>query len=53
MPSLARCIVLSIAGLILFGQTACNVVPYSAMRQSQLRSMQLQRENVVFHQQNQ
>lgn len=53
MPSPARLLLLSIAGLTLFGQTACNVVPYSAMRQSQLRAMQLHRENVAMQQQNQ
>jgi len=40
-------------GLFLFGQTACNVVPYDAWRASHLRSLQLQRDQLAIQQQNQ
>jgi chemotaxis protein MotB len=53
MPISLRLPLFTIVGLILFGQTACNMVPYQALRQSQLRSLQLHHEKEAFSQQNQ
>jgi chemotaxis protein MotB len=45
MPIPARAIYSCVIGLVLCGQTACNMVPRQALRQSQLRSVQLYQQN--------
>ena len=41
----ARVSLVCISGLLLFGQAACNVVPYPVYRQSQLHAMHLSQQN--------
>lgn len=41
----ARVSLVCISGLFLFGQAACNVVPYPVYRQSQLHAMHLYQQN--------
>ncbi|GAB4159448.1 MAG: hypothetical protein Tsb009_36770 [Planctomycetaceae bacterium] len=53
MPITLRLFVFSVIGLALFGQTACNMVPYQAMRRSQLRALQLYQEKEALSQHNQ
>jgi len=45
MPIPARAIYSCVIGLVLCGQTACNLVPQQALRDSQLRSVQLYNQN--------
>ena len=45
MPRSARISLFCLISLIAFGQTACNMVPQQALRQSQLRTLQLHRQN--------
>jgi len=45
MPASARIAFTCLFGLLMFGQTACNVVPYHALKRSQFRSMQLAQQN--------
>jgi chemotaxis protein MotB len=44
MPTSARFPLICVIGLFVCGQTACNLVPAQAVRQSQFRSMQLYRQ---------
>ncbi|MCH7686609.1 MAG: OmpA family protein [Planctomycetes bacterium] len=45
MSILARISLFSIAGLVLFAQTACTLVPRQTLRYSQLRTMQMHNQN--------
>ena len=45
MSILARISLFSIAGLSLFAQTACTLVPRQTLRYSQLRTMQMHNQN--------
>jgi chemotaxis protein MotB len=45
MSILARISLFSIAGLVLFAQTACGLVPRKTLRYSQLRTLQMHNQN--------
>lgn len=47
MATSARVTFFSAIGFVVCGTTACNMVPQSALRSSQLRTMQLHRQNVA------
>lgn len=45
MPTSARLLLSCVIGMLMFAQTACTMVPHQSLRQAQLRTLQLHRQN--------